>query len=97
VVASGPVPLPPRPFSILVRVGDVDRHARVAEAAGAYLLSSPETFPYGERQYSAADLAGHIWTFSQSIASVDPATWGGQLASQPSGLGSPAKVTQEVP
>jgi uncharacterized glyoxalase superfamily protein PhnB len=33
----------------------------------------------GERQYSAEDLGGHVWTFSQSIADVDPASWGGIL------------------
>jgi uncharacterized glyoxalase superfamily protein PhnB len=83
VLAVGPVQLPPHPFSILVRLGDVDSHAQVAAAAGAHLLSHPETFPYGERQYSAEDLAGHIWTFSQSVANVDPATWGGELVSKP--------------
>jgi hypothetical protein len=24
-------------------------------------------------------LGGHVWTFSQSIADVDPASWGGVL------------------
>jgi hypothetical protein len=27
-------------------------------------------------QYSAEDLGGHRWTFSQSIADVDPGSWG---------------------
>jgi hypothetical protein len=31
---------------------------------------------YGERQYSAEDLGGHHWVLSQSIADVDPASWG---------------------
>lgn len=39
----------------------------------------PTDFPYGERQYSAEDVGGHGWTFSQSIADVDPSIWGGQL------------------
>ena len=39
----------------------------------------PRTTPYGERQYTAEDPGGHHWTFSQSIADVDPASWGGTL------------------
>lgn len=36
--------------------------------------------PYGERQYTVQDLGGHAWTFSQTLADVDPASWGGELA-----------------
>jgi uncharacterized glyoxalase superfamily protein PhnB len=32
---------------------------------------------YGERQYSAEDPWGHRWTFSQTVADVDPRDWGG--------------------
>jgi hypothetical protein len=31
------------------------------------------------RHFSAEDLAGHRWTFSQPIADVDPQEWGGML------------------
>jgi uncharacterized glyoxalase superfamily protein PhnB len=64
--------------SLMVRVADVDAHHARARAAGAELLSDPVSQPYGERQYSARDLGGHVWTFSQSIADVDPAEWGGE-------------------
>jgi uncharacterized glyoxalase superfamily protein PhnB len=65
--------------TLLVRVENADvHHARAAEA-GATILSEPEDFPYGERQYNAVDLGGHRWTFSQSIDDVDPADWGGTL------------------
>lgn len=64
---------------IMVRVADVDAHHATAVAMGARVLGPPVDHPYGERQYSAVDLGGHRWTFSQSIADVDPATWGGQL------------------
>jgi len=37
------------------------------------------SFPYGERQYTVADPAGHAWTFSQTEFSIDPSAWGGQL------------------
>ncbi len=32
-----------------------------------------------ERQYSALDIGGHRWTFSQSVVDSDPASWGGEL------------------
>ena len=64
---------------IMVRVADVDAHHATAAAMGARILGVPVDYPYGERQYSAVDPGGHRWTFSQSIADVDPATWGGEL------------------
>jgi uncharacterized glyoxalase superfamily protein PhnB len=63
--------------SVLVRVDDADRHHERAVKAGARILRPPTDFSYGERQYSAEDLGGHLWTFSQSIADIDPASWGG--------------------
>jgi uncharacterized glyoxalase superfamily protein PhnB len=62
--------------SVLVRVEDADRHHEQAAKCGARILQPPTDYPYGERQYSAEDLGGHRWTFSQSIADVDPASWG---------------------
>jgi uncharacterized glyoxalase superfamily protein PhnB len=64
---------------VLVRVEDADQHCARAREHGAKILQPPTNFPYGERQYSAQDPAGHQWTFSQSIADVDPATWGGVI------------------
>ena len=65
--------------SIMVRVVDVDQHYEHAKQSGARILAPPTDFPYGERQYSAVDLGGHVWTFSQTIADSDPKTWGGLL------------------
>jgi uncharacterized glyoxalase superfamily protein PhnB len=65
--------------SVLVRVDDADAHYERARAAGAKIASPPTTYPFGERQYSAQDLYGHRWTFSQSVADVDPRDWGGSL------------------
>jgi uncharacterized glyoxalase superfamily protein PhnB len=65
--------------AVLVRVGDADRHHEHAKESGARILQPPTDYPYGERQYTAEDLGGHVWTFSQSIADVDPAAWGGTL------------------
>lgn len=65
--------------SLLVRVDDVDRHHANAVTHGARILRVPVDYPYGERQYTAEDIGGHVWTFTQSIADVDPASWGGEL------------------
>lgn len=63
--------------SVLVRVEDANRHHEHARQRGARILQPPADYPYGERQYSAEDLAGHRWSFSQSIADVAPEDWGG--------------------
>ncbi|MGE5334335.1 MAG: VOC family protein [Nitrososphaerota archaeon] len=63
--------------SVHVRVADANSHYEHARQQGARILQPPTDFPFGERQYTAEDLGGHQWTFSQSIADVDPASWGG--------------------
>lgn len=70
--ATGPVT-----HSVMVRVDDLDAHAETAAAAGARIVSAPATLPFGERQYAAADLAGHLWTFSMTVSDVAPEDWGG--------------------
>lgn len=62
--------------AVHVRVDDADRHHERAASRGARIANPPTDYPYGERQYTAEDLGGHRWTFSQSIADVDPASWG---------------------
>lgn len=63
--------------SMTVRVEDVDAHCRHAREHGAQITHELTTYPYGERQYAAVDPVGHSWTFSQSLADVDPSQWGG--------------------
>ena len=63
--------------SMLVRVENVDDHCERAKRHGAKIIRPPADHPYGERQYSVEDFAGRRWTFTQSIADVDPTTWGG--------------------
>ena len=70
--------------AVMVRVADVDAHHARATAAGARVFGAPVDQPYGERQYSAEDLGGHLWTFSQTIADVDPADWGHAARGGPS-------------
>jgi uncharacterized glyoxalase superfamily protein PhnB len=66
-----------------VRVGDVRAHHEQAVRSGARIVHPPTDHPYGERQYTAEDPGGHRWTFSESIADVDPADWGGILIDHP--------------
>jgi uncharacterized glyoxalase superfamily protein PhnB len=66
--------------SILVHVAKVDHHYDRAKQFGARIINPPTDYPFGERQYTAEDLGGHRWTFSQTIADINPKTWGGQLA-----------------
>jgi uncharacterized glyoxalase superfamily protein PhnB len=74
---------PPRPgevnHSVIVRVEDVDAHCERARLHGAQIVSEPTDFEFGERQYTAADPAGHQWTFSETLADVAPESWGGSL------------------
>jgi len=64
--------------SVMVRVEDVDSHHQRAVQHRALVLDSPADYPFGERQYTVKDFAGHRWTFSQTIADVDPEDWGGK-------------------
>ena len=69
--------------SVHVRVTDANSHYEHARQHGARIVQPPTDFPFGERQYTAEDLDGHQWTFSQSIADVDPASWGGAAINLP--------------
>jgi uncharacterized glyoxalase superfamily protein PhnB len=73
--------VPPRrgavTHSVTVRVEDVNAHCQRARAHDARILMEPTDQPFGERQYSAEDLAGHQWTFSETLADVAPEEWGG--------------------
>jgi uncharacterized glyoxalase superfamily protein PhnB len=82
--ASGAEFRPPRTDEVnqyvLVHVEDVDQHFEQAKQFGARIVRPPADMPFGERLYTAEDLAGHRWTFSQSIADVPPERWGATSA-----------------
>ena len=83
--------------SVCVHVDDVDRHYEQAKRYGVRIFSAPETHPFGERQYTAEDLEGHRWTFTQSVADVAPEAWGGKSANhsnESSGKSSEAQPTR---
>jgi uncharacterized glyoxalase superfamily protein PhnB len=61
---------------VLVQVEDVDQHFAQAKRLGARIVHPPKDMPFGERLYTVEDLAGHRWTFSESIADVAPEQWG---------------------
>jgi uncharacterized glyoxalase superfamily protein PhnB len=63
----------------MVHVDDVDAVFARAKAHGVRVVREPADYPYGERQCTLADIGGHVWTFSQTIADVDSADWGGEL------------------
>src|SRR3954466_15043834 len=65
--------------SVMVRVDDVRAHCEGARSNAARIVMEPTDFEYGERQYQAEDLAGHQWTFSETLADIAPEEWGGEL------------------
>jgi uncharacterized glyoxalase superfamily protein PhnB len=72
--------------AVMVRVEDATAHCERARAHGARILMEPKDFEYGERQYHAEDLAGHHWTFSETLRDVAPEEWGG-TTKRPPGAG----------
>ena len=77
---------PPEPGShthvVKVRVEDVDAAYERARAHGAQVIQEPIDRPYGERECTIEDLAGHRWEFMQTLRDVDPAEWGGLTVNQ---------------
>lgn len=67
--------------SVMVRVEDARAHCERARDNGARIVMEPTDFQYGERQYHAEDLAGHRWTFTETLADVAPEEWGGETVS----------------
>jgi predicted enzyme related to lactoylglutathione lyase len=66
--------------SLLVKVSNIDAHYEHARQYGAKILMPPDTMPFGERQYAAEDLEGHRWAFTESVADVQPESWGATVA-----------------
>jgi uncharacterized glyoxalase superfamily protein PhnB len=75
-VGEGNVP-PEKSHVIQVRVEDALAHCERARANGAIILDEPTDHIYGERQYNAQDFFGHRWDFTQTLADVEPESWGG--------------------
>ena len=69
--------VPNRSCGVQVRVEDTLGHCERARMAGAKILTEPVEHDYGERQYNAEDFYGHRWDFTETIADVEPESWGG--------------------
>jgi uncharacterized glyoxalase superfamily protein PhnB len=68
---------PDRSHITQVRIEDALAHCERARQNGAIILTEPADHMYGERQYNAQDFHGHRWDFTETIADVDPESWGG--------------------
>jgi len=79
ITGGAPTEAPRGADAMMIRVDDARAHCERARANGAAIAMEPADFPYGERQYTAVDFTGRAWTFSESIADVDPRDWGGDL------------------
>jgi uncharacterized glyoxalase superfamily protein PhnB len=75
-IAEGDV-TPNRSCIIQVRIGDALGHCERARRSGATILTEPVDHVYGERQYNARDFHGHYWDFTETLADVEPESWGG--------------------
>ena len=73
--------VPNRSVTVQVRVEDAWAHCERARLAGAKIFDEPVDYPYGERQYHAWDFHGHFWNFTETIADVEPESWGGTSVS----------------
>jgi uncharacterized glyoxalase superfamily protein PhnB len=62
--------------TLTIFVEDVDAHYAGAKAADARIVEELHETEYGERQYGAEDLDGHLWLFSQHTRDVSPEEWG---------------------
>ena len=73
---------PPQPGIVThllkVRVDDVDAAFDRALRHGAVVIAEPAEQPYGERECTVEDPAGHRWQLTQTIRDVAPEEWGGQ-------------------
>jgi predicted enzyme related to lactoylglutathione lyase len=82
VILTGQPLASPNQFiqAVMVGVWNIDQHFERAKRFGARILSPPDSKPFGERQYSAEDLEGHRWAFTESVADVEPEAWGATVA-----------------
>ena len=73
---------PPQPGIVThlhkVRVADVDAAFERARGHGARVIAEPADQPYGEREGTIEDPAGHRWQLTETIGDVAPEEWGGQ-------------------
>jgi uncharacterized glyoxalase superfamily protein PhnB len=59
-----------------VRVEHVDALFERGRSSGAKVLEPPTEQPYGERECTFEDLAGHRWQFTETVRDVAPEEYG---------------------
>jgi uncharacterized glyoxalase superfamily protein PhnB len=69
--------------SVMLRVEDVASLCDRVRQNGGTILREPQDFPYGERQCTFLDPAGHRWTLTETLRDVAPEDWGGVLIDNP--------------
>ncbi len=69
--------VPNHSSAVQVRIENALSHCERARIAGAKILTEPKDQMYGERQYEAEDFYGHRWNFTETIADVEPESYGG--------------------
>jgi uncharacterized glyoxalase superfamily protein PhnB len=63
--------------SVMLRVEDVAHLCDRVRENGGTIVREPRDFPYGERQCTILDPAGHRWTLTQTLHDIAPEDWGG--------------------
>jgi uncharacterized glyoxalase superfamily protein PhnB len=63
--------------TVQVRIEGAREHCERARGAGARIVGEPQDEVYGERQYTAEDFHGHSWNFTETLADIEPESWGG--------------------
>ncbi len=75
-IAEGNV-VPNQCCGVQVRIEGAREHCERARLAGAKILTEPVDHNYGERQYNVEDFYGHRWDFTETLADIEPESWGG--------------------
>lgn len=77
--ASTPAELGYNLQSLTIFFDDVDAHYRKVKSTGIRLVEQLHETVYGELQYAAQDLEGHLWIFSQHAKDLSPDQWGAKI------------------
>lgn len=85
--AATPHQLGGRTQSLTVFVDPVAAHFLHSTQAGVTIVEPLHETVYGDLQYAAEDLAGHLWIFSEHARDLSPEDWGATVAPPPLGSG----------
>jgi uncharacterized glyoxalase superfamily protein PhnB len=79
---SSPAKLGAWTQSLTIFVADVEQHYAHARSQGVQIVEEPHETIYGEFQYAAEDIEGHLWIFSRHAHDLAPGEWGAIVAPQ---------------